>query len=325
MSTAIRQVAVGTDGIGGAAYFYLTAVGDILFYSLRAIVSLLLRGRAEKLDTSPLPTAAAASVTERSLLSVVIPAYNEGSAIADAVSAALQLDVHVEVVVVDGGSTDGTAEWARKAGARTLTAPSGRAACLNAGAAAAAGDLLLFLHADTILPQGYGSAIQRGVAETLDADMVCICEPDGTFDPDDILKLLPFTADVDVVFGSRTVRIFILSGANMGLFLKWGNWAVAKLTELLFNTVYLSDVGCTYRVLTRDAIDQLRPEFRTTGSAFGYEMMLLTVEQRLPMVQVPVKYQPRVGESSVTGDKLKAFWLGLDMIKMCVRRRAFGR
>lgn len=161
MSTAIRQVAVGTDGIGGAAYFYLTAVGDILFYSLRAIVSLLLRGRAEKLNTSPLPTAAAASVTERSLLSVVIPAYNEGSAIADAVSAALQLDVHVEVVVVDGGSTDGTAEWARKAGARTLTAPSGRAACLNAGAAAAAGDLLLFLHADTILPQGYGSATRQ--------------------------------------------------------------------------------------------------------------------------------------------------------------------
>jgi len=165
MSTAIRQVAVGTDGIGGAAYFYLTAVGDILFYSLRAIVSLLLRGRAEKLDTSPLPTAAAASVTERSLLSVVIPAYNEGSAIADAVSAALQLDVHVEVVVVDGGSTDGTAEWARKAGARTLTAPSGRAACLNAGAAAAAGDLLLFLHADTILPQGYGSATRQALAD----------------------------------------------------------------------------------------------------------------------------------------------------------------
>jgi hypothetical protein len=154
---------------------------------------------------------------------------------------------------------------------------------------------------------------------------VCICEPDGTFDPDDILKLLPFTVDVDVVFGSRTVRIFILSGANMGLFLKWGNWAVAKLTELLFNTVYLSDVGCTYRVLTRRAIDDLRSGFSGTGSAFGYEMMLLTVEQRLPMVQVPVKYQPRVGESSVTGDKMQAFRLGMEMIRMCVRRRVLGR
>ena len=118
--------------------------------------------------------------------------------------------------------------------------------------------------------QGYGAAIQRVSTETLDADMVCICEPDGTFDPDDILKLLPFTADVDVVFGSRTVRIFILSGANMGLFLKWGNWAVAKLTELLFNTVYLSDVGCTYRVLTRDAIDHLRPGF--AGDRLGVRL-----------------------------------------------------
>ena len=54
-------------------------------------------------------------------------------------------------------------------------------------------------------------------------------------------------------------------------------------------------------------------------------MMLLTVEQRHPLVQVPVKNRPRVGESSVTGDKLKAFWLGLDMIKMCIRRRVLGR
>jgi hypothetical protein len=100
---------------------------------------------------------------------------------------------------------------------------------------------------------------------------------------------------------------------------------VAKLTELLFNTVYLSDVGCTYRVLTRSAVDHLRPGFRETGSAFGYEMMLLTVEQRLSMVQVPVKYQPRVGQSSVTGDKMQAFWLGMEMIRMCVRRRLVGR
>ena len=55
-------------------------------------------------------------------------------------------------------------------------------------------------------------------------------------------------------------------------------------------------------------------------------MMLLTVEEPLSLVQVPVKYQPRVGESSVTGDKLQAFWLGLvDMIKMCIRRRVLGR
>ena len=230
-------------------------------------------------------------------LAVVLPTFNESESIAECIRGFEALGIVDDIVVVDNNAHPDTGGEVAPTSARVVH--------------------------ESI--QGYGAAIQRGIAETLGADMVCICEPDGTFDPDDILKLLPFTADVDVVFGSRTVRIFILSGANMGLFLKWGNWAVAKLTELLFNTVYLSDVGCTYRVLTRDAVDQLRPGFRSTGSAFGYEMMLLTVEQRLSMVQVPVKYQPRVGDSSVTGNKLKAFWLGMDMIKMCVRRRVLGR
>ena len=229
-------------------------------------------------------------------LAVVLPTYNEAESIAACIKGFEALGIVDDIVVIDNNAHPDTQGEVEEQHARVVV--------------------------ETI--QGYGAAIQRGVAETVDADLVCICEPDGTFDPDDILKLLPFTADVDVVFGSRTVRIFILSGANMGLFLKWGNWAVAKLTELLFNTVYLSDVGCTYRVLTRDAVDRLRPGFRD-GSAFGYEMMLLTVEQRLPMVQVPVKYQPRVGESSVTGDRIQAFWLGLEMIRMCVRRRIVGR
>jgi glycosyltransferase involved in cell wall biosynthesis len=230
-------------------------------------------------------------------LAVVLPTYNEAASIAECIKGFEALGIVDDIVVVDNNAHPDTRGAVDGTSARVVVERV----------------------------QGYGAAIQRGLAETLDADMVCVCEPDGTFDPDDILKLLPFTADVDVVFGSRTVRIFILSGANMGLFLKWGNWAVAKLTEVLFNTVYLSDVGCTYRVLSRDAIDRLRPGFRATGSAFGYEMMLLAVEQRLPMVQVPVKYQPRVGESSVTGDKMQAFWLGMEMIRMCVRRRVFGR
>ena len=112
------------------------------------------------------------------------------------------------------------------------------------------------------------------------ADLVCICEPDGTFDPADLLKLLPFTVDVDVVFGSRTVQTFILHGANMGAFLRWGNWAVAKLAMVLFNSVHLSDVGCTFRVLSRDAIDQLQPEFERNDASFGFEMMLHVLERR---------------------------------------------
>ena len=100
--------------------------------------------------------------------------------------------------------------------------------------------------------QGYGAAIRRGLDE-VDADLVVVCEPDGTFRPRDLEKLLPFTAECDFVVGSRTVSNFIWDGANMGWFLRWGNWAVAKLIEVLFNTGYLSDVGCTFRVLSRES------------------------------------------------------------------------
>ena len=133
--------------------------------------------------------------------------------------------------------------------------------------------------------------------------------------------LLPFTADVDFVLGSRTVQTFILSGANMGLFLRWGNWAVAKLTEALFNTVYLSDVGCTFRVVTRSGLERLTPEFEGNGSSFGFEMMLHAARLRVSLVQVPVKYLPRVGESSVTGDRMKTVRLGMSMIVLCLRHR----
>lgn len=88
-------------------------------------------------------------------LSVVVPALNEASGIRAALEALAPLRAggH-EVIVVDGGSSDGTLEVARGLCDRVLSAPRGRALQMNAGAAAATGDALVFLHADTRLPQG---------------------------------------------------------------------------------------------------------------------------------------------------------------------------
>jgi rSAM/selenodomain-associated transferase 2 len=87
-------------------------------------------------------------------LSVVVPALNEAAGIRAALQALgpLRTRGH-EVIVVDGGSGDGTAELARALCDRVLCAPRGRALQMNAGAAAASGDALVFLHADTRLPQ----------------------------------------------------------------------------------------------------------------------------------------------------------------------------
>ena len=86
-------------------------------------------------------------------LSIVMPVLNEAAGIAAALAALAPLRARgAEVIVVDGGSRDGTPDLARPLADRVLTAPRGRALQMNAGATAATGDAVLFLHADTRLP-----------------------------------------------------------------------------------------------------------------------------------------------------------------------------
>ena len=98
------------------------------------------------------------------MLSVIIPALNEADAIAETLAALAPLRVRgVEVVVVDGGSRDATVTLARPLADQVITAPRGRAVQMNAGAAKARGDLLLFLHADCRLPATADGLITDGL------------------------------------------------------------------------------------------------------------------------------------------------------------------
>jgi rSAM/selenodomain-associated transferase 2 len=95
-------------------------------------------------------------VDARLKLSVVVPVLNEAPGIRAALEALAPLRARGhEVIVVDGGSSDGTADIAAGLCDRVLTAPRGRAAQMNAGARVANGDMLLFLHADTRLPADF--------------------------------------------------------------------------------------------------------------------------------------------------------------------------
>jgi rSAM/selenodomain-associated transferase 2 len=96
---------------------------------------------------------------EAPLISVIIPALNEAEGIEACLASARQTGYPIEIIVVDGGSTDGTEELARGAGASVLTCVPGRAGQQNAGARMAVGEILLFLHADTRLPEGWAETV----------------------------------------------------------------------------------------------------------------------------------------------------------------------
>jgi rSAM/selenodomain-associated transferase 2 len=97
-------------------------------------------------------------------LSIVMPVLNEAAGIEAALRALAPLRARgAEVIVVDGGSGDGTVELARPLADSVLNAPRGRAVQMNSGAAAATGDALLFLHADTRLPENAARLVLDGL------------------------------------------------------------------------------------------------------------------------------------------------------------------
>ena len=95
-------------------------------------------------------------------ISIIIPVLNEGKTISETI-AHLANNSNLEVIVVDGGSQDDTVMIARSQGVQVICAPIGRAQQMNAGAAIATGDILLFLHADTRLPPNFPSLVRQAL------------------------------------------------------------------------------------------------------------------------------------------------------------------
>lgn len=229
-------------------------------------------------------------------ISVILPTYNEKDSIRQCILNFQELGVIDEIIVVNNNAVPGTSEEVAGTDAKEIFETR----------------------------QGYGAAIRRGFREA-SGEYIVVCEPDGTFVEKDIYKLLAYATDYSIVFGSRTVKEFIWSGANMGAFLRWGNYAVAKLLEVLFDTNSLTDVGCTLRLISRPALEKIQPYFKIYDNYFGPEMILLACRLDISLIQIPVNYRERVGKSSVTGNPLRAFALGLRMISMILRHRMEGR
>ena len=232
-------------------------------------------------------------------VSVIFPTYNEKESLREAIEDFFNSGYVDEIIVVNNNAAKGTDEEVKKTKA-----------------------ILIYEK-----KQGYGYAIQKGLREAK-GELLVISEPDGTFFGRDIVKLLSYSDDFDYVQGTRTTRELIWEGANMDRFLKWGNWAVAKMMEFLFNSASLTDVGCTMRLIKKETLDMIRDKFTIGGSYFGPEMTLLVIAHRIKFIEIPVNYTKRVGKSSVTGNKFVAFSLGLKMISLVIRfwfRRLTGK
>jgi Glycosyltransferases involved in cell wall biogenesis len=227
-------------------------------------------------------------------VAVIFPTYNEKDSIRASILEYFGTGLADEIIVVNNNAAPGTSEEVAGTGAREIFEPK----------------------------QGYGNALLCGIRNCT-ADLVILSEPDGTFSGHDLLKFLAYSDDMPVVFGSRTSTEFIWEGANMGCFLRWGNWAVAKMTELLFNTTILTDMGCTHRLFRREVLQLMGPHLDIGGSHFGPQLLMEVIAHRIPFVEIPVNYRRRVGHSSVTGDFGKAFKLGLQMIGLVLAYR-FG-
>lgn len=225
-------------------------------------------------------------------VSVVFPVYNEEKSIVTAINDFFTTGYVDEIIAVDNNSKDRSAELIQTTQAR-LVAES---------------------------RQGYGFALRCGLREAT-GDLIILSEPDGTFMAKDILKLLAYSDDFEMVLGTRTTRELIWAEANMGIFLRVGNWVVAKMLEFLFNTPSLSDCGCTMRLICRSAALQIQEHLTVGVSHFLPEMVILSRLVGIRMVEIPVNYRGRLGISKITGSFKTTVKVGLRMTELILRYR----
>jgi histidinol-phosphate phosphatase family protein len=227
---------------------------------------------------------------------VVITAYNDAAATAQAVSDFKRQPGVIKVLVIDNNSTDDTAELAVAAGAKVIRESR----------------------------QGYGYACIRGLSEATKvpgADVIVLTEGDGTFVAEDIAKFLAYTSHADLVVGNRVVRGLVDGDSQMDYFFTWGNMAVAMLLRLRFWDARflgpggLSDVGCTYRAIRRAALERILPDLGVGGNHFSPHMILVALFSDLSVVEIPVRFRRRVGRSKGASQSLsQGFKVGLAMI-----------
>jgi len=223
-----------------------------------------------------------------SSVSVVVPALNEEEPIAGVVRECVATGAATEVIVVDNDSTDLTAERAREAGARVVTAP-----------------------------RGYGRACAAGVrAVSTECDIVVFLDGDGSDIPAFIPQLVEPIAQktYDFVIGSRTRGVREPGSMNVQQIL--AGRIAGSIMQLLYGVRY-TDM-CPFRAIRRDALAKLDMREKTYG--WNLEMQMKAARAGLRILEIPVNHRNRSGgESKVSGTLRGTFVAGSRIIATLVR------
>lgn len=223
-----------------------------------------------------------------SRISIIIPALNEEEPIADVVRGCLATGLPDEIIVVDNGSTDRTADRAREAGARVVPAP-----------------------------RGYGRACAAGVhALADDCEIVVFLDGDGSDCPELMERLVRPIADgeADFVIGSRTRGEREQGSMNFQQVLS--GRVAGVLLRLLYGVRY-TDM-CPFRAIRRDALTRLGMKEQTYG--WNLEMQMRAARTGLRILEVPVNHRCRTGgESKVSGTFRGTFVAGTRILATLFR------
>lgn len=225
-------------------------------------------------------------------VSVVFGTYNEENSIKKVIDGFFSTGFVDEVVAVDNNALGKTKEEIEKTRAKRVIETK----------------------------QGYGYAYMRALSEAT-GDLIIMTEVDGTFEPNDLHKFLLYSDDFPVVFGTRTSRAAIWSGAFMPFPVRFANWLWAKIIEVLYNGPVLTDVGCTYKLLNRESLEKIKKYFPLSkgDGTFSPELMIWLVRIEKKIIEIPVIYKERIGVSGYTGSTVRAAILGLRMLPLIIK------